>query len=265
MSLIAAIKSEIKDIYRYRYVTFSFIQTNLRLRYRRSYLGFIWTVLAPLLNYLVIGLVFSFLMRSQMENFFAYYFSGAVLYAAFASTLNRAPHFLIGNEHFIKKIYLPKLIFVLNGTLYELANFCLSLIALTFLGAIFKQLHLSIYAPLALIPILMLPLFLVGLGSIISVATVYFRDLGHIVPVIIQSLFFATPILYPRSMFPPEYQFLIDLNPIYYFLETFRQPLIDGRIPDLKFYYVCFGLSIMSFAAGIILIKKFDNRIVFKL
>jgi ABC-2 type transport system permease protein len=222
VSLAADLKKEFRDIYRYRYVTISYIQTNLKLRYRRSYLGFLWTVLAPILNYLVMGLVFSLIMRSHIENFFAYYFSGAVFFAVVSSILNRSTHFLIGNEHFIKKIYLPKLTFILNGTLYEFTNFALSVVALFFLGAIFQQLHFSIYAPLALIPLALILFFLIGIGSIISVATVYFRDLMHIIPVGVQSLFFLTPILYTQSMIPEKYQFLLKLNPIYYFLECFR-------------------------------------------
>lgn len=265
MSIVASLKQEFKDTYRYRYVSYSYIQTNLRLRYRRSYLGFVWTVLAPLLNYLVMGLVFSLLMHNRMEGFFPHYFSGAVFFAVIASVINRSPSFLISNEHFIKKIYLPKLTFVLNGTLYEFANFSLSILALFVLGAFAGQLNLSLYSFLALIPLFLILFFLIGMGCIISVATVYFRDLNHIIPVGIQSLFFLTPILYEKSMIPEKYQFLIDWNPIYYFLETFRQPLIYGNAPPINYYAICFALALTSFTLGLLTIKKFDNRIVFKL
>lgn len=265
MDFFADIKQEFRDIYRYRYVVYSYIQTNLRLRYRRSYLGFIWTVLAPLLNYLVMGVVFSLIMHNRMEGFFPYYFTGAVFFAVIASVINRSPSFLISNEHFIKKIYLPKLTFVLNGTLYEFTNFCLSVLALFVLGAFAGQLHLSIYSALAFIPLLFVLFFLVGIGCIVSVATVYFRDLNHIIPVTIQSLFFVSPILYERSMIPEKYQFLVGWNPIYYFLETFRQPLIYGKLPPLNYYVISFSLAAISFLMGIFIIKKFDNRIVFKL
>lgn len=263
--MFSEIRKELFSVYKYRYVVFSYIQTNLKLRYRRSTLGFAWTVLAPMLNYLVMGIVFSFIMRDRIPNYFAYYFSGAVFFAVVSSTLNRAPLFLLGNEHYIKKIYIPKMIFILNGTLYEVANFFLSTMALLLLGAVFQQLHLSIHAVLALIPFTLLVFFLIGIGSIISIATVYFRDLNHIVPVIVQAFFFLTPVIYERSMIPDKYQFLVVLNPFFYFLEAYRIPLIFNSFPPLHYYGICFALAIGSFCLGVHLIKKFDNKIVFKL
>lgn len=259
------VKKEFLDVYKFRYVVYSYIQTNLKLRYRRSFLGFLWTVLAPMLNYLVMGIVFSFVMRNQMDGFFVYYFSGAVFFSIISSCLNRAPTFLIGNEHYIKKIYVPKMIFVLNGTSYEIANFTLSAFSLIVLGLLTGYLNLSAHALLIIIPLVLISIFLIGLGSIISVATVYFRDLIHIVPVLVQALFFLTPVIYQKSMIPEKYQFLVDLNPFYYFLEIYRQPLIYQRIPPLNYYGICVVMASAMFLAGLVLIKKFDNRIVFKL
>lgn len=263
--MLREIKKELLAVYKYRYVVLAYTQTNLKLRYRRSTLGFAWTVLAPMLNYLVMGVVFSFIMRDRIPNYFAYYFSGAVFFAVISGTLNRAPIFLLGNEHYIKKIYVPKMIFVLNGTLYEVANFFLSATALLLLGAAFGKLHLSFHATLAFIPLILLVFFLIGMGSIISIATVYFRDLNHIVPAIVQAFFFLTPVVYEKSMIPKEYQFLVALNPFFYFLEAYRIPLIFNSPPPLSYYGICLALATCSFFLGVHLIKKFDNKIVFKL
>lgn len=265
MHFFEKIKKEIFDIYRYRYVTYSFIQTNLKLRYRRSYLGFIWTVLAPLLNYLIIGIVFTLLMTNRMDNFFVYYFTGAVFFTVISNTLNRAPGFLIGNERFIKKIYLPKLIFILNGTLYEVANFILSVFSLLILGIMSGYLSLNPTMPITIIPVFLIIILLIGISSLISVGSVYFRDLTHIVPAMVQSLFFITPVIYEKSMIPERYHFLITLNPIYYYLELFRQPIVYGTLPPLNYYLICFVFSLTVFFIGITVVKKFDNRIVFKL
>lgn len=259
------IKKELLEVYRYRYVVVSYIQSNLKLRYRRSVLGFLWTVLAPMLNYLVMGIVFSLLMRDRMDNYFVYYFSGAVFFTIISATLNRAPTFLISNEQFIRKIYIPKLIFVLNGTFYEIANFILSAISLLALGFLTGHLDLSWHSLLIVIPIFLLTFMLLGLGCIISIASVYFRDFLHIIPVIVQAVFFLTPVIYDKSMIPSEYQFLIYFNPFFYFLEIYRQPLVFHLVPSINYYLLCVLMSFGTFFTGIFMIKKFDNRIIFKL
>lgn len=263
--MLNSLKLECSEIYRFRYVTFSYIENTLKLRYRRSFLGFVWTVLAPMLNYLVMGLVFTFIMQNRIPNYFTYYFSGAVFFAIISSSLNRAPNFLLANEHFIKKIYLPKIIFVLNGTLYEVVNFILSASALIILGMFAGKLDLSWHSLLIVIPIFMIAFFLIGVGCLISVATVYFRDLIHIVPVLLQATFFLTPVIYEESMVPEAYRFLVKLNPFYYFLEIYRRPLVFHEVPELKYYLICLALSIVSLLSGLLVIKKFDNRIIFKL
>ncbi|MBX2989408.1 MAG: ABC transporter permease [Bdellovibrionaceae bacterium] len=235
------------------------------MRYRRSYLGFVWTVLAPMLNYLVMGIVFSFVMRDRIPNYFVYYFSGAIFFSIISSTLNRSPLFLIGNEHYIKKIYIPKLTFVLNGTIYEITNFFLSATALLILGLLAGQLNLSWHTVLIAVPLILISFFLVGLGCLISVAAVYFRDLIHIIPVLVQATFFLTPVVYQESMIPSEYQFFIKLNPFYYFLEIYRQPLVYHQVPAFSYYVFCFLISATLLLIGISVIKKFDNKIVFKL
>jgi len=259
------IKKELEDVYKYRYVVYSFVQTNLKLRYRRSYLGFIWTILAPMLNYLVMGIVFSFIMANRMPNYFIYYFSGAVFFAIISSTLSRAPAFLLGNEHYIKKIYVPKLIFILNGTIYEIANFVLSAVSLIILGMLFGKLDLSWHSFLIFIPIILISFFLIGIGTLIGIATVYFRDLMHVIPVIVQAAFFLTPVIYEKSMIPQEYQFLVDLNPFYYYLELYRLPLVYHQVPPMSYFVICTILSFVTFCFGLFMIKKYDNKIVFKL
>jgi ABC-type polysaccharide/polyol phosphate export permease len=211
------------------------------------------------------GFIFSFIMANRIPGYFVYYFTGAIFFSIISSTLNRAPVFLIENEHFIKKIYVPKLIFILNGITYEITNFLLSAISLIILGMLFGKLDLSWHSFLIFIPIGLISFFLIGIGTIIGIATVYFRDLMHIVPVIVQAFFFLTPVIYEKSMIPEQYRFLVDWNPFYYFLEIYRLPLVYHQIPPASYYLICIALSLVVFFAGLLMIKKFDNRIIFKL
>ncbi len=263
--MIDQIIQELKETYRFRNVVYSNIQTNLKLRYRRSTLGFIWTVLAPMLNYVVIGLVFSVLMSGRRTDYFLYYFFGAVFFAIVSGVLSRAPFIFISNEHFIKKIYLPKLIFVLSTVGVELVNFFLSVSVLIFLGSVSGMLHLSWHVILTVIPIFLVACFLLGLSCILAVSTVYFRDFLHIIPVVVQAVFFATPIIYDKSMVPKEFHWCFIINPFYYFIEIFRQPLIDHAVPSYEMYLVPFVISFIMLPLGLYIIKIFDNKIIFKL
>ncbi len=263
--LIQRLKSSVQEIYKYRYVTYAYVTTNLKSRYRRSMLGFLWTVLAPMIHYVIIGLVFTVLLKAQIEDYFVYYFSGAIFFSVVTATLNRAPVAFIQNEHFIKKIYLPKIIFIQNVVIYEVVNFILSAISLLILGMITGHLKFSFIIFASIIPIILVAIFLFGVCSILSLATVYFRDLMHIVPAILQATFFATPIIYNKSMVPEKYHILIDINPLSYFLEAFRQPLLNHTLPDPRLIGFLLLISILSFMIGFLIIDKFQNKIIFKL
>lgn len=264
-SILGKIIAELKEVYRYRYVTISNVQNNLKLRYRRSILGFIWTLLAPMLHYIVIGLVFNLIMGQKRSDYFVYYFSGALFFAVITGILNRAPFVFIQNEHFLKKIYVPKLTFILNGVFIEVTNFLLSATSLILIGLAFGYFHLSFMVLFSFVAVFLVTLLLLGISCFLSILTVYFRDFTHIVPVIVQALFFITPVIYDQSMIPTHYHWLLKLNPFYYYLKLFRMPLLEGEIPSYTLYIYCFGFSLACFGLGVLIIKYFENKIVFKL
>ncbi|OYZ20727.1 MAG: hypothetical protein B7Y39_10170 [Bdellovibrio sp. 28-41-41] len=265
MQIVDGIITEFKDAWRFRYVINSFVSTKLKQRYRRSFLGYFWTILAPFSHYAIIGFVMSNISRSSMPNYFVYMFSGSVFFSVIAGVINGAPMYLIANEHFIKKIYLPKIIFVLNTVALEFVNFSLTAISLVLLGMITKLIHFSIAFLYLPIPILFGMLLLIGLGCVISIASVYFRDLIHILPAVMQAAFFLTPILYSIDMIPTKYHKFILMNPIYYLIECFRIPIVQGDFPPLPFTLALIGMSLFIFLFGMILLKKYDNKIAFRL
>lgn len=265
MQLTESIVTEFKDAWKYRYVIQSFVSTKLKQRYRRSILGYFWTILAPFIHYAIIGFVMSHIGRSSMPNYFVYMFSGSVFFSVIAGVVNGSPMYLIANEHFIKKIYLPKIIFILNTVALEFVNFSLTTISLAVLGLLTQVIHFSfsfLYLP---IPIIFGMLLLVGLGCIISIAAVYFRDLIHIFPAVMQAAFFLTPILYSLDQIPEKYHQFILLNPIYYLIECFRLPIVSGKIPPASYSIFLIISAVLIFGTGIILLKKYDNKIVFRL
>lgn len=263
--LLQSITHEVRETWRFRYVISSFVSTTLKQRYRRSVLGFGWSMLGPILNYCVLGFVFLHTMRVQIPGYLIYIFSGALIFGFFSSSINAAPHIMLRNESYIKKIYIPKLVFVLNAVIVELVNFFLSFVSALILAILLQKVELSwslFSLPLFVVLSLM---FALGASIILSVLTVFFRDIGHIVPVAVQVIFFGTPIMYTLDLLPERFQKLALFNPVYYFIECFRSPLYLSELPDTKFIVITAILSITILVFGLILLKKYDNKIVFKL
>lgn len=263
--IFQAIHREVLEIWKYRWVVYSYVYTTTKIRYKRSYLGYFWTVLGPMTHYVMIGFVMGLLLKSRMDNYYVHYFTGALFFSIVAGILTKAPSVMLSNEHFIRKIYVPKTIFLLNVVSYELVNFTFSAAGLLILGLATGFLHLSWAFPISLLGLGLTGLFLLGIAACLSVLTVYFRDFGHITPVLVQALFFLTPIAYNADMLPPEYHWLPKINPIYYFLEIVRRPLMDGQVPEPYFFAVASGLAVVSLVVGATVLRIFDNKIIFKL
>lgn len=265
MSLVKGFVAEIKELYRFRWVTYSFVRSTLLLRYRRSFLGFLWSLLNPILNYIVVGMVFYLLSRGITPNYFVYMFTGSAVFNLISVTTNASPSIMLVNEPYIKKIYLPKAIFILNTILLELLNFIFSLTALMLLGLLWGKLTLSwslISIPFVLFFIL---LFNFGMASLLSVTTVFFRDFVHITPIITQAVFFATPILYTMDLVPLEYRSMLEFNPFLHVVNCFREPFYSGALANPINYVVLILVSLTVFFLGIWILKKNENRIVFRL
>lgn len=256
---------ELKNTFNYRYVVYNYVYASLKMRYRRSFLGFLWSVVMPLMQNLIIGMVFYYLMRFDMPNYIVYLFSGTVLFNIMSNVILQAPGIMLNNEHFIKKIYMPKLVYVFQVVCLEVINFMFIVTSLLILGMLFDKLEFSIVHLLVPIPIVLALFALVGISLIVSIATLYFRDMLQIVPVVMQAAFFLTPVLYPVAIVPEKLQHIIRFNPFFYYVEIFRSIILHNMIPRLDYLLICSILSIILFVTGMVILKMFNNKIVFRL
>jgi len=256
---------ELRETIKFKYVIFNYVYTSLKQKYRRSMLGFVWSVIMPLLQNLIIGVVFYYLMRFNMPNYIVYLFAGIVFYNLLSAVILQSPYIMLNNEGFIKKIYVPKLVFVLEIVFLETVNFLFVLSSLVILGIIFKKLNFSLSFLFLPVPLAFSILFLTGLATIISIMSVYFRDMLHIVPVVMQAVFFLTPVLYPMDIVPVRMQTVIKWNPLYYYVELFRTPVLYNILPSFKYIVLCFLISLIVFFAGLYTLQKHNNKIIFKL
>lgn len=263
--MIAAVIKELKQTWRYKYAVQCFVISTLKLRYRRTVLGFLWSLLGPMLNYLVIAIVFQFMMKGAIKNYATFMFAGSLIFTFMSGVIARSTSILISYEHYIKKIYVPKLVFVMDVVLTEFVNFILSFMSLLILGLIFKRVSIDVNY-ISLLPVLFSVLmFVTGLSTIFAILGVYFRDLIHIVPIVLQAFFFFTPVMYDTRLVPLEFARYMKFNPFMYFVEAFRAPIYGGVVAGWKVFALIGFMGVVLFVSSLFILKKFDNRIVFRL
>lgn len=256
---------EVSETYRFRGVVTSFVSSALKMRYRRSVLGFAWSMLGPILNYLVIGLVLSHMSRFEHPRYLVYLLIGSATFNYMSASFNLGINALIGNENYIRKIYLPKLIFPLNNVLMETVNFMLTFSAILVLSPFFGGIHLGWGVLAVPFGVMFFVMFILAGAITLSVLGVYFRDLLHVLPILLQALFFLTPVVYPVSVAPPIVQTMNKFNPVAHYISWIRGPLVDDALPSPLVLSAAAALAVFSLIFSLLLLKKFDNKVVFRL
>jgi ABC-type polysaccharide/polyol phosphate export permease len=257
-------RSLLSELYNSRNVLSQLVSQQLILRYRRTALGFLWTLVNPLLMMSVMAFVFSTLFNADLKTFTVFLFAGMIPWNFFSSVVTQSGNSFINNEGLIKKIYLPKGIFPLSIAVALLIDNVLSFLALF---VIIITIGGSLSWAVLFIPIayLMLFFFTLGVGLIMSVATVFFRDLQHITLIIMQGLFFVTPILYKQDRLTGKIAWLVDFNPLVPFIELFRAPLSQASLPSSTVILQVVLLSLSAMATGLFVFLRQEKKIVFRL
>jgi homopolymeric O-antigen transport system permease protein len=259
---IACLREDREDLVRFWPVVQNMVVQELRVRYQRSFLGFVWTLLNPILMMVILSWVFSHLMDS-FPNYPLFLFAGMVPWSFLSISLNDCAFSIINNEGLIRKIYLPKLVFPLVRVLIALVTFVLSLVALFLLlcplGA--RPSFALLFLPVA---IALLGMFALGLGLIVATLNTFYRDCGHLIAVVLQAWYFATPILFPIERFTTA-QWQLRLNPAFYFIEMFHDILYAGQWPRMYLVAAALLIATASVGIGYAVFKSQEHKMVFRL
>lgn len=240
------------------------VSQQLILRYRRTALGYLWTLINPLLMMSIMALVFATLFKADLKTFTVFLFAGMIPWNFFSAVVTQSSASFINNESLIKKIYLPKIVFPLSITFALLIDSALSFFALF---VIILMLGGSLSWAVLFIPVayLMLFFFALGIGLIMSVATVFFRDLQHVILIAMQALFFLTPILYKPDSLIGKAAWLVSLNPVVPFIELFRAPLFQASLPSSSVIFKAMIFTLFAMAIGLSVFLRQEKKIVFRL
>jgi len=290
----------IVELWRFREVTKNFVSQNLKIKYRRSVLGFFWSLLNPLLQLLVISVVFSLLFH--IHRFALYLLSGLVPWMFFAAAVQECSMSIIGAESMLRRQYFPKLVFPLCAVLQNLVAFVLSLLVLLAVLAPFIDFRPTwawAFLPVSFVCIVA---FALGLGALAAVVTVYFRDMQHLIAVFMGAWFYVTPIIYPLEAHPQavplsprmtaaapqtpptaaapasgsaaepdglpiprDYRVYFKLNPMYWMVEMFHRPIYDGVVPSRGAIAGALSIAVGTLLLGLAVFWKFEDRIIFAL
>lgn len=253
-----------RSLFIFRYALFNFISTSLSSRYRRSTIGFFWSLLNPLFTMIIMAVVFSSLYKIPFTQFSLYLFSGLLPWNLITSSLQMGSMSIINAETFLKKIYIPKMLFPMVTIGVELTNFTFSLVSL-FVLAIFFGAKLGWSLLLLPFALLLLTVFLFGLVLIVSVLTVFFRDFSHILHVLLLGLFYLTPIMYPITLLSERLQVIVNLNPFYYFITLFHNIIYESIVPQSYTWILCTCLAILSVGFGLVIFRKKEKDIIYRL
>jgi ABC-2 type transport system permease protein len=259
--MLNAIKERINVFLKYENLLRELVSRDIKVRYRRSFLGMLWTVLNPLLMMVVITIVFSTLFKQNIEHFPIYYLSGSLIFSFNSETTSNALYAIIGNSPLMKKVYIPKYLFPLSKTVSGLVNLGFSLIAM-FIVMLFTGVSFKPTLLLLPIPIFYGFLFAAGSGLFLAAITVFFRDVANFYGVFVMAWTYLTPIFYPVSILPEPAMRLMYFNPMYHYIEYMRKLVLFGQFPGLKENFVCFLFGIISLIIGIAVFYKRQDRFV---
>lgn len=243
------------------FILSSLVSKDFKLKYRRSVLGVLWSMLNPLLMMIVVSAVFSYFFRFQIEHFPVYLILGQTLFSFMSEATTTSMSSIIDSAPLIKKIRINKALFPLEKATFALVNFAISLIAVA-LVMLFFQIPLTPCILMLPVLILFVYIFSLGLGLVFSALAVFFRDIVHLWGVIIAAWTYFTPLFYPIDILPDWALSFMAFNPMYYYVNFFREIALYGTMPGLKEILACAAFALIAIIIGIVVFKKMQKNFI---
>jgi ABC-2 type transport system permease protein len=222
---------ELRQALRYRDLIVQLIRRDIIARYKRSILGIAWTMLNPLGMMIVLTVVFSQIF-STVEGYAAYVLSGLVAWTFFAQSTSNTIGALAWGGEFFRRIYVPPSIFAITSIGTGLVNLMFAMVPLL-LVMLVSGVPIRWTIILSIIPIFLLASFSLAVGLLISIVAIYFPDIVEMYQIVLMAWMYLTPLLYPIDILPEPIRTIVLLNPLTQFINLFRIPIYDGRIPNL--------------------------------
>lgn len=252
----------LRDFLHYKDLLKHLVMRDIKLKYRRSVLGYLWSVLDPLLSMIVMTIVFSTMFRRNIENFPVYLFCGQLLFNFMKNATSQAMNSINANGALMKKAYVPKYIFTFSKVISTLIDLLFTMIALI-LVMLVTGAKFSVYNLLFPLILLQLFIFSLGFGLFLAQANVFFKDVQYIYNAVMMAWMYLTPIFYPIEALPNGVQSAIkQFNPMYYYVKQFRDIFYTGTPPQKEYVIAGCVAAVTFLVFGIDMFLKNQDRFI---
>ena len=251
---------KLKEIWKYRQMIVGLVRRDLRGRYKGSVLGFLWTFINPLLQLVVYTMVFSVIMRAGIDKYYLFLFVALIPWIFFSTSVAGGCGCVLYHQDMVTKIYFPREVLPIAHVTTGFVNMLYSFIVV-FAVVVFCRVPLNFLALLCLPAIMVVEYVLsLGMALIVSALTVYFRDLEHIMSIVIMAWQFLTPVMYSIDQVPEVVRPLFRLNPMTNIILAYRDVLYYGRVPQMQTLLSCVAFGVGALIIGILIFEKLQRR-----
>ncbi len=253
---------DLESLRRYSHLLSNLVVHDLKVRYKRSVIGFLWTLINPILMTIVFTVVFSTLFKSSVKDYIIYFLAGWLLWNFFAESTSASASCILASGGLFKQIYVPKIVFVIAMVGSKLINFFL---ALAVLFALMIVIGSPFNAAMLFLPIsvIMTLSFTLGISLALACMCVFFRDVLETFMILLMPWMFLTPIFYTVDIIPQKFMPLVKLNPMFYFVEAFRAPLYLGKIPSIETLICGWAAALAALLIGYALFARYEDQFVY--
>lgn len=256
--------SYIRNFVKFQPLLSELVARDIKIKYRRSVLGVLWTLLNPLCMMIILSIVFSSIFKFDVENFPLYVLSGQVIFNFFNDSTTSSMSAIISSASLIKKVYVPKYLFVLSRVMSSFINLMASFTALLLvMVATRAELHWTVF--LSVIPLAMVVLFSFGVGMFLAAITVRFRDVIHLYSVFTTGLLYLTPVIYPMAALPDVVKTIVMINPLTNYLLMFRDVMFNNTLPSVFSVLLGIAEAVLALALGLYVFYKNQDEFILNL
>ncbi|MDL2318123.1 ABC transporter permease [Eubacteriales bacterium OttesenSCG-928-A19] len=247
---------------KFQFLFVELIKRDFKKKYKRTFFGMLWSVISPLLQLLVMSLVFRQFFGRNTPHYTIYLFSGNLIFSYFSDATNGGMRSLLSNASIFSRVNVPKYMFLFSRVLQSFINFLLTL-AVYFIFVAIDGVPFSLSFFALIYPILCLTVFNIGVGMILSALYVFFRDIEYLYSVFTMLLMYVSAIFYTIDAYAPHIQRLFLCNPIYVYIKYFRVVVLEGHLPSLEYHLLGAGYALVVFVIGFLIYRKYNYKFLY--
>ena len=255
---------ELAEVIRFRYFLWHLVSRDLKVRYKRSILGIAWAMLNPLLTMATLTIVFSAVFRFSVNDYAVYVLSGLLLWNFFSQSTSVGMTSIIHNVSILSKVYVPPSVFVVAAIGSAFVHVLYALVPLIIIVVV-TGVPVSLTWFFALIPVIQIALYSLGISLALATLAVFFRDIIDIYQVVLNAYFYLSPVLYPADILPEFIQPIQRLNPMFYILNNMRMPLLEGNLPSVETIMIGFAAPLLALLIGWVIFSRGKHEFPYRL